>query len=204
MKRIFRIVGVPLKSSNRLGGWIAPVVIALSMTGVVWAMSYTPAGNSNDFGNEKDPALVITPLEPQEEVIEEIVEIEEVIEEKKHPQENELLLKKKQEELKMKEEALLKKMTAEGKSKEEIVKACPQAVFDMKKGKFGINKDNAMNCHLCGACTDLSPDIKINESDKEFVFTIESWGQLKPKDMLLAAIDEMQKKLDDFEKIVKK
>ena len=82
---------------------------------------------------------------------------------------------------------------------EEFAKNCPQGVFEAKKGKLSVDKEKLLDCHLCGACIDLEPGvIKLNESDTDFVFYIEPWGQLTVKQIVSEAFDIFEKKLDDF------
>ncbi|MBT7903346.1 DNA-directed RNA polymerase subunit D [Candidatus Woesearchaeota archaeon] len=76
-----------------------------------------------------------------------------------------------------------------------VAKICPVNVFDVKSGKLVINKDNYFKCHLCGACTDVA-DIKLNESDSDFIFFVESWGQLKPSEMINCAVEYFQQKVE--------
>lgn len=86
-----------------------------------------------------------------------------------------------------------------------VADSCPVDVFTAKSKDLAINKDNLMKCHLCGACTDVDPEhIKLNESDKDFVFTVESWGQLSPKQMVSVAVELIQKKCDEAVKLVGK
>ncbi|MFC1733123.1 DNA-directed RNA polymerase subunit D, partial [candidate division KSB1 bacterium] len=85
------------------------------------------------------------------------------------------------------------------KNPEEFAKICPKNVFDAKSNKLTVNKDTLMSCHLCGACVDLEPGvIKLNESDADFIFYIEPWGQLTVKQMVSEAFDIFDKKLDEF------
>ncbi|PIN86446.1 DNA-directed RNA polymerase subunit D [Candidatus Woesearchaeota archaeon CG10_big_fil_rev_8_21_14_0_10_44_13] len=91
------------------------------------------------------------------------------------------------------------------KDAEEFARVCPQKIFDAKNGKLVVNKDKLMNCHLCGACVDLDPGaIKLNESNADFVFYIEPWGQLTVKQMVSEAFDIFDKKLDEFAEKVEK
>ena len=46
--------------------------------------------------------------------------------------------------------------------------------------------------------------IEITSSQENFIFYLESWGQLEPKEILTKAIDIFDDKLDEFEKLVKK
>jgi len=84
-----------------------------------------------------------------------------------------------------------------------VADSCPVDVYSVKNKELSINKDNLLKCHLCGACTDVdSQHIKLNESNTDFVFTVESWGQLSPKDIVTTAVDIMQKKCDEVVKLV--
>jgi DNA-directed RNA polymerase subunit D len=47
-------------------------------------------------------------------------------------------------------------------------------------------------------------DIDIISSKEDFIFTIESWGQMSPKDMVTGAIEIFDQKLSEFEGYVKK
>lgn len=96
-------------------------------------------------------------------------------------------------------------ITKNPKNPEHIVKVCPQNVFEIKNKRLEINKDNSLNCHLCGACVEASKGaVKLNKNLKDFVFSVESWGQLKPKEIMKQAATEFSQKLDDFEKAIKK
>lgn len=57
----------------------------------------------------------------------------------------------------------------------------------------------------CLVCNDYDvPDVEIKSSEKDFIFTLESWGQLSPKEILTRAMEEFDSKLSDFEKQIKK
>lgn len=82
---------------------------------------------------------------------------------------------------------------------EEISKRCPVDVFDYKGGKLSVNKDNHLNCILCGQCAELAEgNIKLNESDEEFIFFVEPFGQLNHKQMIEEAVDVLSNQLDEF------
>ena len=70
----------------------------------------------------------------------------------------------------------------------------------MKGGKLVINKGNDLKCNLSGTCAEVSSEIKLNESDSDFVFTIESWGQLSPAEMFNQAIELFQNKIERLQK----
>ncbi len=46
--------------------------------------------------------------------------------------------------------------------------------------------------------------IEASASKENFIFYLESWGQLEPKEILLRAVDIFDEKLDEFGKLVKK
>jgi len=74
---------------------------------------------------------------------------------------------------------------------------CPVDVYSVKNGELVVNKDKLFDCHLCCACTDIDPEhIKLNESNSEFVFTVESWGHLLPKEIITTAVNLMKAKCD--------
>ena len=80
-----------------------------------------------------------------------------------------------------------------------IVDSCPVEVFELK-GKDVVVKD-LMRCHLCGACVDVDPDhVELNESGEDFIFTVESWGQLSPKEIVETAISIMDAKAEEIVK----
>ncbi len=84
------------------------------------------------------------------------------------------------------------------------VEKCPKKVLEIKDKKVKVV--NLEACDLCEACVEACPKkaitVKANEND--FIFTIESFGQLTPKEILLEAFNVLDKKLDDFSKAIKK
>lgn len=89
---------------------------------------------------------------------------------------------------------------------EEAEKVCPVKVFDFKKDKLTVNPDNHLKCHMCMACVDACPEgaVDVKESDTDFIISIESWGQLEPKEMVNKAIKIFQNKCDKFIGLLKK
>jgi ferredoxin len=76
----------------------------------------------------------------------------------------------------------------------------------VKNNKLIINKDNMLKCHLCGACVDVCQPqgaITLNESDADFIFSIESWGQLSCKDIVIQAIDLFNEELSEISESIK-
>lgn len=89
------------------------------------------------------------------------------------------------------------------KDPQEAAKLCPKGVLQVKSGKLEVNKNKLFSCDLCAACAEKNPGIKLNEKDDEFVFYIESFGQLKVKEILLKAVEMLQSNVKDFEKAIK-
>ena len=96
----------------------------------------------------------------------------------------------------------IKVTNCKGSSK--CVEVCPKDVFQVSNKKVKVV--NEINCILCKACEEACPHgaINIEDSKTDFIFHVESWGQLKPKKLLLTAIDMLEDKLDDFNKSLKK
>lgn len=70
----------------------------------------------------------------------------------------------------------------------------PQVIKDGK-----INKKAIEDLELYDACAMINEEIIKVEWDKNsFVFNIEPWGQLSPKEMMQAAIDALQEKLEEL------
>ncbi len=75
----------------------------------------------------------------------------------------------------------------------EGVDHCPKSVFD-NKGKV----INLLSCDLCKSCQDRANGaIEIDGEEGKFIFTLESWGQLEPKDALKRACDILKDKLKE-------
>lgn len=79
------------------------------------------------------------------------------------------------------------------------ISACPVNVLELKDNKASIIKDNYIRCHLCEACQDNCPinAIKITPSN-DFIFYVESWGQLDCKDIVVEAAKILQEELGEF------
>ncbi len=79
--------------------------------------------------------------------------------------------------------------------------ACPRDVYQIEPK---VEVKNLLNCDLCMACVeecDKQPNkekIKVYGDDKDFIIEIESWGQLKPKEILAEACGALQENIDEF------
>ncbi len=92
---------------------------------------------------------------------------------------------------------IIKPMVATG-----AVKVCPKHVFRLANKKLEVV--DLLKCDLCMACVNELPEaIKVEGSKKDFIVNIESWGQLKAKEMVQYAIELLNDKLDEFGKLIK-
>ena len=91
------------------------------------------------------------------------------------------------------------------KNAEDVFKECPREVFKLD-GKT-LKVDDASKCILCNACSDLAEpegSIEVNGSEADFKFTLESWGQYTPIELLERALDMLDEKVSTFETLVDK
>jgi DNA-directed RNA polymerase subunit D len=96
-------------------------------------------------------------------------------------------------------------LTKKGQGCVECLKLCPQAVFEKKGEGIAVSEKNLINCHLCGACEDASNgEIKVEKEVNNFVFYVETWGQLSPEEIIMQASKRLDTKLDDFAEAFKK
>ena len=78
---------------------------------------------------------------------------------------------------------------------------CPKNVFQLDPK---VEVKNLMNCDLCMACVDECKNqgqegkIKIYGDENDFILEIESWGQLKPKEILTESCTALKKNIDEF------
>jgi len=90
---------------------------------------------------------------------------------------------------------------------EVVVEQCPQNVFEIKNNKLVLNKDNLLKCHLCNACVDICEPkgaVTVENSNKDFIFYVESWGQLEPKEIINEALKIIKDTSNEFIKEIKK
>ena len=98
---------------------------------------------------------------------------------------------------------IIKINSAKVKDIDSVVEICPRNVFEKKAGKLVVNEKNRMNCHLCRACTDLSPGVTLDLDEDRHLFTVESWGQLSPKDIVLESTNIFEGKLQELSALMK-
>jgi len=90
------------------------------------------------------------------------------------------------------------------KNPEEVIEATHGNIFELKNGKLEVIKDNLFKYDLAGVAEDASKgEIKVKH-DNDFIFYIESWGQLTCKEIMNQAIDIFNEEFDKFNEEVKK
>ncbi|MFH1972169.1 MAG: DNA-directed RNA polymerase subunit D [archaeon] len=89
------------------------------------------------------------------------------------------------------------------KNAQEVESMCPRKVYKIEGNKLKINKKD--DCILCNACVDASnKEISVSASDKDFIVTIEPWGQLDPIEMVSTAADIISRQTQDVAEAIKK
>lgn len=84
------------------------------------------------------------------------------------------------------------------------IEQCPTKTIEIKDNKAVVSKDHLLDCHLCNACVDSCPKGAIAiKGSEDFVFYLESWGQLDCKKILLEASNILDNKLDEFSEKLK-
>lgn len=95
-------------------------------------------------------------------------------------------------------------ITKKGESRTDLKEICPPGVLDVKGGKLVINKEYNFDPKLFEATVAASEGaITVKESDKDFIFTINSWGQLTCPEIVEAAVSALKASNDEFIKLIK-
>ncbi len=87
---------------------------------------------------------------------------------------------------------------------EKIVEATHGNIVEIKNGKLEVIKDNLFKYDMAGVLEEASEGkIKVTY-DNDFIFHVESWGQLSCKEILNEALDIYNQNYDDFVSALKK
>jgi len=84
-----------------------------------------------------------------------------------------------------------------------VIKACPKGIFKKDGNKLKVDESKLIDCDLCLACSEIDKNITVESQDNKYIFYIESWGQLSPKEIAISALDEIEIKSKEFENAVK-
>ncbi len=90
------------------------------------------------------------------------------------------------------------------KNPEEVVDKTHGNIFEIKNGKLGVVKENLFKFDLAGIAEEVSDgEIKVTYVD-DYIFNIESWGQLSCKEIVTKAVEIFNEQLDEFTEDIKK
>lgn len=84
---------------------------------------------------------------------------------------------------------------------QKIVSACPQGIFAIKGNSVEVVKDKVYDCSDCQQCVDIDKNISLEDSG-DFIFTLESWGQLSCKEILSQSAEVLLEKIEEMEKLI--
>ncbi len=89
------------------------------------------------------------------------------------------------------------------KNPDAVVKACPPGVFEVRHGKLVANEELLLKYDLAGAVEEASNGEASIEETGDFVFFIESFGQLSCREIMEIAAESLESQLQEFEKLLK-
>ncbi len=95
-------------------------------------------------------------------------------------------------------------ITGEVKNPEAIIEVDHNNIFEIKDRKLAINKDKVLDCDLSLDFSEIDKNVKVSASDTEFIFHVESFGQLSCKEIINKALDIFDEQLDEFVEELKK
>ncbi len=79
----------------------------------------------------------------------------------------------------------------------EIVNKCPKQLFKIENQMLTLDEKNLWKCSLCEACKEIAPnDIEFSYKEDEFLFFVESFGQLEHKDIMIKACEMLKEELN--------
>lgn len=90
------------------------------------------------------------------------------------------------------------------KNPEEIVEAVPGNVFEIKSGNLEVVKDNIFKYDLAGVAEKVSHGKVRVKNSNDFIFYVESFGQLSCREILKTAMDIFDEQLDELAELLKK
>lgn len=95
-------------------------------------------------------------------------------------------------------------ITGEVKNPEAIIEVDHNNIFEIKDRKLVVNKDRLLECDLSLDFSEIDKNVKMTASNTDFVFYMESFGQLSCKEIVNTAIDMFDEQLEEFAEELKK
>ena len=85
---------------------------------------------------------------------------------------------------------------------QDCVEICPRDIIKIENGK--IFSENVINCSLCNQCVEIceTDAVSVSTTGRDFIFTVESTGALSIKEILINALDILNKKGKEFKSFV--
>ncbi len=88
----------------------------------------------------------------------------------------------------------------------EVIENQPDNIFILKNNTLAVNNDKILSSRLVEESVALCKPtgaVELSYSDDEIIFTIESWGQLKCKEIIIEGLKQLNLMCDDFAKTLK-
>ena len=95
-------------------------------------------------------------------------------------------------------------ITGDVKNPEAVVEIDHNNIFEIKDRKLIVNKDRVLECDLSLDYSEIEKNVKVSASETDFIFYIESFGQLSCKEIVNKAVDIFDETLDEFVDELKK
>ncbi|MDK2849887.1 MAG: DNA-directed polymerase subunit [Candidatus Woesearchaeota archaeon] len=84
-----------------------------------------------------------------------------------------------------------------------IVEICPKKLFKIENSKLKVDEGRIHECSLCRACVENFPEeISFEPKEDEFLFSVESFGQLPHKVILEKASEVLTEQLNKISKLL--
>ncbi len=86
---------------------------------------------------------------------------------------------------------------------QEIAEVCPKKLFKVESSKLKLEEEKMYECSLCRACSEKFPEeISLEPKENEFLFSVESFGQLPHKVILEKASQVLSEQLTQISKLL--
>lgn len=95
-------------------------------------------------------------------------------------------------------------ITGDVKNPEAIIEVDHNNIFEIKDRKLAVNKDRVLECDLSLDFSEIDKNVKVTASDTDFVFYIESFGQLSCREIVNKSVELMDEQLDEIVEELKK
>ncbi len=95
-------------------------------------------------------------------------------------------------------------ITGDVKNPDAIIEVDHNNIFEIKDKKLVINKDRVLECDLSIDFSEIDKAVKVSASNTDFIFYMESFGQLSCKEIVNKSVDIFDETLDEFAEELKK